>query len=275
MDKMVKGGPIISPKTAQILRYAGLFVPVVLVAYGILMEFDVINAPHTFSLTNLIVISFWWLYVSILQFIKPAKSKFDSALRIVAYHLLTGAYLIFISGMASPFVACWLLLMIVSYIAYSIRGVELSTLFFVFVTAADIIIWNGTSRAFITYDMTVLVVILMIGFITVSISRSQEVSKTALHHSKAKEQFQRERVLTIINNMTDAVISTDVHGKVRIYNAASLSLLDTNEDLKGKDINQVLPVIDQSHNGLNILSELKHSKTVVKRDDLNYVYGDG
>ncbi|NTW61752.1 HAMP domain-containing histidine kinase [Candidatus Saccharibacteria bacterium] len=26
---------------------------------------------------------------------------------------------------------------------------------------------------------------------------------------------------------------------------------------------------------MNILSELKHSKTVVKRDDLNYVYGDG
>ncbi|MFZ2125548.1 MAG: ATP-binding protein [Candidatus Saccharimonadales bacterium] len=272
---MKEGGSVISPRTAQILRYAGLLVPIVLVIYSALIQCSIINVPHSIDNSAILIFSFWWMYISILHFLIPSTSKLDSILRLIAYHLLASSYLIFIAGIASPFVACWLLLMIASYVYYSERGLQLSTLAFIVVVAVDIILWHSASPEIITYDLTALVAILMTSFVTMSVSRSQQISKKAFHHSKAKELLQRDRVLTIINNMADAVISTDKRGIIRIYNAASMSLLDTNDDLKKQSIDKVLPLINQEDSGVNILDEFKSAKTVVKRDDLSYVYNDG
>lgn len=272
---MKEGGSVISPRTAQILRYAGLLVPIVLVTYSTLIQYNIINVPHSIDNGAILVFSFWWLYISILHFLVPSTSKLDSLLRLIAYHLLASSYLIFIAGIASPFAACWLLLMIASYVYYSERGLQFSTIAFIVVVAVDIMLWHNANPEIITYDMTALVAILMTSFVTMSISRSQQISKKAFHYSKAKELLQRDQVLTIINNMADAVISTDERGIIRIYNAASMSLLDTNDDLKKQSIDKILPLIDQEDSGVNILDEFKNAKTVVKRDDLSYVYSDG
>lgn len=272
---MIKGGTIQSPQAIQIFRYAGLFVPILLVLYGSLVQFEIINVPHTIDNLGMLLFSFWWLYISILHFLAPCKTRLDSILRIIAYHLLAASYLIFVSGIASPFVACWLLLMIASYTFFSTIGLQLSTLSFVFVILIDIILWHNADPLIATYDLTALAVILTIGFVTLSISHAQEITKADYNHSKTQELLQRDRVHTIINNLTDAVFSTDINGVVRIYNAASLNLLDTNDNLNGKHIDDILPLINQDNSNVSIFKELKSSNTVIKRDDLNFTYEDG
>ena len=273
--KMYKGGSICTPRSAQIFRYIGLFVPIVLVIYGVFLQFDIIQAPHIIDNFGLLMFSFWWLYISILQFLFPSQSALDSILRLIAYHLLAGSYLIFISGIASPFAAGWLLLMIASYVCFSDRGLQLSVLGFIAVVAVDIILWHKISETTVVYDLTALVAILVAGFVMLAATRSQEVTKKELSHSKAQESLQRDRVLTIVNNMADAVFSTDMDGIIRVYNAASLNLLDTNESLNGLHVNKILPLTDQENNEVDLLKEFKKAKTVVKRDDLNYSYDDG
>jgi signal transduction histidine kinase len=75
--------------------------------------------------------------------------------------------------------------------------------------------------------------------------------------------------------MADAVISTDMDGIIRIYNAASLNLLDTNTSLNGRHIDEVLPLRDQKSDSVSIFKEFQNAKSVVKRDDLNYTYDEG
>ncbi len=273
--KMNKGGSIQTPNLIRIFRYAGLFVPIILVSYATLIQFNIIHTPHTIDNFGLLIFSFWWLYISVLQFFVPSKSKLDSTLRIIAYHLLTASYLIFISGIASPFVACWLLLMIASYIFLAERGLLLSTLSFFAVVLIDIFIWHNIEETIVTQDLTALVAILAIGIVTLGIIMSQQTTKEELDRSKAQESIQRDRVHAIINNLTDAVFSTDIHGVVRIYNAAGLNLLDTNENLNGKHIDDLLSLTNQEKENISLFKELKHSKTVFKRDDLSFSYNDG
>ncbi|OIP86324.1 hypothetical protein AUK57_00945 [Candidatus Saccharibacteria bacterium CG2_30_41_52] len=272
---MYKGGSIYTPRSVQIFRYVGLFIPIVLVSYGALIQFNVIRIPHSIDNLGLLTLSFWWLYISILQFLFPSQKAIDSILRLIAYHLLAGAYLIFVSGIASPFIACWLLLMIASYIYFSNIGLLFSALTLVVVVAIDIIMWHTISLYIAVYDLTALAAILITGFVLFAVNSSQEVSKNELTASKAQESLQRDRVLTIVNNMADAVFSTDVNGVIKVYNAASMSLLDTNDSLNGHNINEVLPLSDKDNNKISILDELMAARTVVKRDDLNFTYDDG
>lgn len=272
---MYKGGSIYSPGTAKIFRYAGLFIPIVLASYGLLIQLDLVKKFHTIDNISFLIFCFWWLYISIIQFLIPSKTKLDVILRLVAYHLLAASYLVFVSGVASPFVACWLLLMIASYSYFSERGLQFSTLAFAIVIISDIALWNQASSAIITYDITALVIMVITSFVALYICKTQKNTKIKLGKSKVQESLQRDRILTIVNNMTDAVFSTDKDGIIQIYNASSLNLLDTNENLKGDYIDDVLTLTDQDDNKISIFNEFASSKTVVKRDDLNYTYKDG
>lgn len=105
--------------------------------------------------------------------------------------------------------------------------------------------------------------------------KPQKTLKIKSHHNKSQETLQHDRTLTIINNMTDAVLSTDMNGIIRIYNAASLNLIDTNDSLNGKSIDKVLPLTDQDGNPVSIFGEFQKAKTTVKRDDVNFTFEDG
>lgn len=272
---MYKGGSSYTPRSAKVIRYAGLFVPIILVIYGVFIQFGTIRTDHLLNYSGFIWLSFWWLYISIIQFLAPSRNAQDSALRLIAYHLLAGAYLVFVSGIASPFVACWLLLMLASYTYFGKRGLQLSVIAFAIVIMVDILMWSRVNENVLTFDLVALAAILTTGVVTLGISESQKVARGALSKSKAKESLERDRILTIVNNLSDAVLSTDKEGVITVYNAASLNLLDTNDSLNGKNINKVLPLTDKEGNKIDLYDEFHVSRGMVKRDDLFYAFDDG
>ena len=273
--KMYKGGTIYSPRAASVIRYAGLIIPILLITYGVLIQFNIINVQHAIDNFSFFSICFWWLVISIVQFSIPIKSRLDILLRLTAYHLLAGAYLLFVSGIASPLSGFWLLLMLGSYVYFSERGLQLSTFAFILLIAIDISLKHSSGLASITYDLVALIAILVISIVTMSVTRSQEVTKEALKQSKAQESLQRDRVITIVNNMTDAVLSVDMEGIIRVYNAASLNLLDTNDSLNGHHIDEILPLTDKDNSDISLFKEVQATKTVIKRDDTYFTFDDG
>jgi PAS domain S-box-containing protein len=272
---MYKGGSTYSKKMTKLLQFTGLLVPILLIIYGLLIQFDIIKSAHPLDNFTLIVFTFGWMFISSIELIKPRRSKLDTGLRLTAYHVLSALYLIFISGLASPIAAFWLLLMIASYYGFTDRGLQFSTLGFAIVALIDILLWQNINGSIVTSDLMILVIILIIGLVTMTLSKTQQRAKAELAASKAQEALQRDRVLTIINNMSDAVFSTDTKGVIRVYNASSLNLLDTNIDLNGREIDDVLKLTDQENSKISILDQLANTKTVQKRDDLDYSYDDG
>lgn len=103
---------------------------------------------------------------------------------------------------------------------------------------------------------------------------SQKGDNAELQRSKAHETLERDRILTIVNNLADAILSTDANGIIRIYNAASLNLLDTNSSLEGRHINDVLTLADADDKHIALFEEMQNTHSVVVRDDATMTIAD-
>lgn len=272
---MYKGGSSYTPHSAKVIRYAGLIVPIILIIYGFYVRADTVDSLHYFGDVPFFAISFWWLYIGIVQFIDRSKTRRDSAMRLIAYHLLAGGYLLFVTGISTPFVAFWILLLLACNTYFSRSGVNLSILFFLIVVGVDIYFWYDSVPSVVEYNLITLVAIILSGLVTLSVSRSQEVNRAELLLSKEQEALQRDRILTIVNNLADAILSTDKDGVIRVYNAASLILLDTNDSLNGQYIDDILKLVDQNDKPVQLIDALKDTKNAVTRDDLNYTFSNG
>lgn len=264
---MYKGGVTINQRTAQIIRFAGLLVPVILLLYGALVQYGIVDSQYYAGNKIFFFIMTPWIAIACYQFLRTSSTRFDSFVRLLIYHVLSGCYILFVSGFTTPFVAAWALLFLASYAYFAGTGLRLSIISFVIITSADILL-HGYNSATLLGDMITAIVVLVIGLSAVSISHVQEVDGAELLRSRALETLQRDRILTIVNNLADAILSTDKNGIIQVYNAASLNLLDTNKSLNGLRLNEVLTLHDKDNAIVNLYDDLQKTHGVVVRDDL-------
>ena len=85
---------------------------------------------------------------------------------------------------------------------------------------------------------------------------------------------EHEEILTIVNNLADAVYSVDESGVIRLYNAAGLNLLDTNAGINGKKLSEVFALEDENGQPVDLFSEVKKAEMVTVNDSLRMRSGD-
>ena len=272
---MYTGGTGYSPQAARIISYAGLIIPFILTGYGYLHATNIIESKNFVSIDILTFVSVAWMVLAVWQFLVPSKSKLTVMFRLALYHVLAAFYLVFVTGFLTPFAACWILLLIASSVYFGRTAILLSVSAFIGIVFADIFAWGEVSATTVFYDLAVLVAVLMCTIVVMSMSRVQAVDRSELRRSHEQEVLQRDRILTIVNNLADAVLSTDKRGIIRVYNAASLDLLDTNDSLNGHHIDAVLPLVNAENKPVEVTSLAKSSKVAQVFDDVWYVFDDG
>lgn len=270
---MYNNGVMFNSKTARIMRLAGFIMPFFLGIYGVLVQNGIVDTSHYAGDIAFYSIIIPWVILGAFQYFLPSTTLFASAWRFVVYHIITAFYILFVAGLTTPFTAAWVLLFLASYAYFSRTGLRLSVGFFVLVSLVDLILFFDNPTVFAT-DVITLLTILIVGVITIIITHIQEVDEAELMRSKAVQTLQRDRILTLVNNLTDAILSTDNQGIIRLYNAASLNLLDTNESLNGTHINDTLPLKDKTGRAISLFDSLRHTHSVVVRDDLTMAIGD-
>ncbi|MFZ2494699.1 MAG: ATP-binding protein, partial [Candidatus Saccharimonadales bacterium] len=92
---------------------------------------------------------------------------------------------------------------------------------------------------------------------------------------KAERSSQQNQLMTLINSVNEAIISINAHGTVQLYNAATLNLLDTNESLSGKKLDEVLSTYSETGEPIKLFNELKNSAPSITRQDLELRFADG
>ena len=75
--------------------------------------------------------------------------------------------------------------------------------------------------------------------------------------------------MTLVNNLADGILSTDNHGVIQVFNAATLNLLDTNTSLNGKHIDDVIRLLDKDNKRFKFSSAFRSARGVISRDDLS------
>ncbi|MEO5949299.1 MAG: ATP-binding protein [Candidatus Saccharimonas sp.] len=271
---MNTGGPQeLNQRTKDVIRAAGLFVPLLLVLYGVLIQFDATEHSRYMGNTAFWVISICWFGLAVFQYLVPPASRTQSLLRLAAYHTLAAAYLLMVASFASPLTMIWVILMLAAF-AYNGRdGLYMSVV---------ILIATGVCDTLLAVDMTgdsaqnalYALVTLLVGFVALRINTSDDVDRNALAKSRAEEQLQRDRVMTIVNNLADAILSTDSEGVIQLYNAASLSLLDTNTGLQGQHIDDIIHLYDSDNHSFKLSHMFKSLRGVKTREDLRATISD-
>lgn len=79
-------------------------------------------------------------------------------------------------------------------------------------------------------------------------------------------QIDHDRLITLINSLSDGFLAIDLNGVIEMYNSVALSLLDTNQ-LLGKNLYQVLHLVDSDNKAVDLLEQIKtRQKPIVSRD---------
>lgn len=272
---MFKGGPVYTRLAARMVRFAELLNPIILFTYGFLISKGIIYSSFKVNVVGLYILMSIWMIVGLWAFFVPTKQRIGLIVRNVMYHLLFGAYLIFVVGLSSFIAGGLVALTLSAYVLSPKKGALLSNALLVVIALLDVFIFNSSNPTILLSDLFTVIVVLSVGSTCVSIFQTQKVSQDAINTSKTNESLQRDRILAIVNNLADAVLSIDIEGVIRIYNAASLNLLDTNSSLSGRHIDELLPLTNQKNESVSLFKEIQLSKSVVRREDLNYRFGDG
>lgn len=273
---MAKGGIQYNARSDKWARVVGFIAPFLLIGYSFLIYNGTIPVDHPPQFYIVALISFWWVVVAVFQLVVRHQTQFFRAFVLIAYHLLAAAYILFIAGINSPITILWTLLIIAGYIYFSSRAVILSIVWFACILVLSTVIYQATSTSTLILGVGSLVAILLSGTFLLNLSRTAAAEQHAQHARRVRASFQRDRTDTIINNITDAIITTDRRGIIQMYNAATLNLLDTNDTLRGQLIDDVLKLVEQQTKKPVIFSnELATSHATVTRDDLLYTFSDG
>lgn len=257
----------INAHTERMIRIAGFVLPIVLVFYSFLLKFGVvpdIHHPNDFTLYGL---SAAWIIIGFYQMVVPIHSRLRAAIQLFIYHIFAVIYILFISGLDMPFTALAVVLFLAAYTYFGQDGLNLSILVLFVATLGDMLL-HMDNMAYILQSLLYALGAGVVGFICGIIVASQEIDRQELARNQAEKTLQRDRILTIVNNLADAVMSTDKDGVIQVYNAACLSLLDTNKDLNGAHLDTILRLTDGENRPFKLLPNFRLARSVVTREDL-------
>jgi PAS domain S-box-containing protein len=257
------------------MRYVGLISTLVMAFYSYLVIYGIVPSSHYSGPEITIALSLTWIALSTYYFFVPTHTKIARVCRLINFHLISLATLVFITGFSQPFAILFVLLFIATNLSFGRKAFIASLSSLIIVSILDAFLRFGNNPSEQSDILISVAAIVFLGITTVGLISAQETRRKTLLHSQARERLQYDRILTIINNLTDAAFSTNEKGKVLMYNAACLDLLDTNDSIKGKNIGDLFNLTDTNKNSAQLFEILKNTTKATRRDDLNHTYSDG
>lgn len=260
-------------KTARsILRYGALVAPLSMVAYGLFVLEGYLPTIHQnipLDGTMIAILSVCWLLLAGFTFFTRQSERLSVRVAEVAgYYLLATAQTWLVNGLMSPFAAYWVLLIVATFMLLGRRGLIVGAISLVGVTIVDSLALSPQLWSWAILDFMTMIAIMLTSFVIIFVYSTQRASHQELAASRLRETAERDRAITLINNITDAVISTDQSGIVQTYNSAALSILNTNERIDGRYISDLMTIEDGNDNEIDVFSELSKNKSIRKRDDI-------
>jgi len=261
---MLRGEVTIDPGTSRIIRYTSLIIPPLFTVYTFIIHFSKIDS-FRYPTADWVIISIMipWVIAGVVQFIFPITKQWGAFLYLAANHLFAILSLLFIASFSTSLSPLWIVLFLASHIYFPKTGV-FTSIILLFVTAF-LDTFLHFSPGTLATNMVIAFGVTALGLTAIELGRVQEKNSQRSH---MQEALQRDRILTIVNNLADAILSTDRNGIVQVYNAASLNLLDTNKSLNGQHIDDILTLYGPGDKPVSLFKTLKKSNSVVVRDDL-------
>jgi two-component system phosphate regulon sensor histidine kinase PhoR len=179
-------------------------------------------------------------------------------------------------GLSSPYYPFFYLLIIAVIASYGIAGFAFSLSAQVFVTLILLKANLDPQPNDPEFQFIIRLVFLIVFSLVAEQSvRSRDEEYLLASRFTHRIENERQRLLSLINSLSNAVLAVDAQGKVYLYNAAALELLNTNRDISGDSIGELLPLRDAHSVRVNLLRLITDQDHAVNRQDLFYQASDG
>lgn len=200
-------------------------------------------------------------------------------LHILLYCLIFAIGIVLFGHVGTIFVFSWLIIMFLIYAYYGIRASFGSLLLLGAILEGQLLFRAYQSGAGITQTMisTLLIqlgVISAMALFFLDTEAAAEYDRDEILRTMDRAQLEHQRILSLINSMSDGVISTDTKGFITLYNASALSLLDTNQSLTGRKISEILHLVDKRHRKIDVMKLISESKAMNESRDYSLKYND-
>lgn len=127
----------------------------------------------------------------------------------------------------------------------------------------------------VPFRIGIFCVVILAGIVMLAAGeRRQTLDRAEIARTQEHEDFRYAQILTLVNNLADAILSVDEKGVIQLYNAAALNLLDTNQSLNGQKLNVMLPVVNADGEKIDLAAAITEAHHVTIRDDLVFQLSD-
>ncbi|MDR0591500.1 MAG: hypothetical protein LBG75_03055 [Candidatus Nomurabacteria bacterium] len=193
----------------------------------------------------------------------------------ISYYIVASLSSLFVTGDTTITYLYWLMILIATTVLNNAKAMAIGCLYFFGTMICLALFGSSGTGSLAVADIAVssLLTICTACFIS-WIHVVNLVRFNTYEQIKNRERMQRDRLLAVINNINDAIISLTPRGIIKLYNSATMNLLDTNTTLNGKQVDSVLNLVDQDGSAVKITDIINPRKTI-ERDDLVHVFEDG
>lgn len=256
-------------------RQAGVISVVVVIIYTVLAEFSLVPRSYYYESAFAFSIVFLLSAIILWQLTGKKMTIISRGLFICLLHLISGFLIIFVTGFLSPITIFWLLLITISDLFFSKHAASMSIILLYFVMLMPLFFGPGFTDQTFLLNLGYATAIAIIGWFIREIRTVQSDEHNDLVSTRKREVSQQNQLMTLVNSMSQSVISITPDGHIQLYNAATLDLLDTNHNLSGQSIDKVFQLVDENNQPVNILMELEKAGHAMQRNDLSYKAEDG
>jgi signal transduction histidine kinase len=206
-----------------------------------------------------------------------AMPFFGSRLNTLAVdHVFVLSLVVLSGGLASPYYPMFFLLVIAVIASYGIAGFAFALASQVFVTVGLMKIELNALPSAPEFQFIIRLILLIVFSLVAEQSvRSRDEEYLLASRFTRRIENERQRLLSLINSLSSAVLAVDNQGKVYLYNAAALELLNTNRDISEAPISDLLPLVDAKNQHVNFLRLVERQDRTLNRQDLFYIATDG
>ena len=190
-------------------------------------------------------------------------------------HFSMAVMLLYFSQIYSPFTVTWATLILMSSIYFRWKGFWLSSLalcvliFLYIIMFPDVLADNGGTVTYTFLSALVGALTILTSYMFVTIIVSSQRKNRALLKSQESEFLQVTRLNTLLNSISDAVLTLNRYGRITSQNAAAQGFFDTNQSLIGRDIDKLLILTNDENEPVSIRALIDEVKSSSLRDDLS------
>lgn len=270
----------LSEKLLATIRWAGLLTAISLAIHTIFIYssgFDSLSrSPLIIDFILLPTLALFYVLLGFIEFYVKPKSDHVRLLILIIYYLALASFNLLVCNEPMISNVLWLLLLIMTGILLGYKALAIGSIFaFTIISTSSILLSNINDSGSITTIIIGELLAISTAYYITYLRTAGVVQFDVYEQLKFKEKVQRQRLETVINSINDTVLNIGSTGKIKLYNAATLALLDTNQNINGKEFDEVFNLSNENHDKISIIDIIKNTQQIVERNDLTHTYSDG